>query len=920
MGHYDVKYTYTVRNWVFSVSTLDIEKRLENAAKDIIKLMDGSKTSGNDLLLRFFESAHFNSYLCVAYLARYPNNIGIHHYLCSRLKEFSMAEIEFFLPQLCHLAINISTESVALEVFILDQCKNSPHIALMVFWLFQAHFVDLIKNPDCISFKTCKRMFNKIQHIVFDEKGLSDLSDLKVRENMSPSVLLSSVIMGSIAVPLLSKVVGPIAIAQGRQCRFQSKESDKKIFQHTLFSDFFHVLEKRVSERSSNDMSMPQLDQKSMDSKPNLHELSQLSSMSSRETLSFPLSGEQCFPKDDVNDSELFLNYDSYFTEDLSSKKSLLSDFYTENYILLSSISPREQSLLLQSEYFRHEMAFLQALQDISSRLVIVPETARLSALRAELTLLNSYLPADICIPSLCNATVDHPVHHRIVRINPAEAMVLNSAKRAPYLLIIEILENDLCFDPEKLKNKQKITKILSNTEKKKRVFDIFNNPLSYDFDTELLKADDDQKAGVIESDLGDIGILSIYDYVDDMSHEKMEFSDYDDLSEFSKFKYTNDTLSVRSKILQKQTETCSFLKENYSLDSSNNENSIIATYMRAAATMLARLDSDNNKLSKAETAAIKSKIIEEMHHLEEKRISMDSYESFVDSRINNIKYNGIKDKNKDSTAKLFDEDWNVKMERIRRSSPYSHLPNWNLISDIILYAYILFRMRVLITGNDSGIIETIINSTSVHTIKKNLIEQSLSENSKNKMLTLKDYFLKVYGDVHSPEYKAAQDCFMRSLAAYSLICYIFQLKDRHNGNILLDTEGHLIHIDFGFMLTNTPGNVGFENAPFKLTTDYVNVLGDKFNEWKDLMKQAFKALRKKTEDLVLLVRVMQNESKLPCFSSGALTSMQFEQRFQLHLSEAEIDEFVETLITKAHASVWTRLYDHYQQLSQGIY
>lgn len=88
-----------------------------------------------------------------------------------------------------------------------------------------------------------------------------------------------------------------------------------------------------------------------------------------------------------------------------------------------------------------------------------------------------------------------------------------------------------------------------------------------------------------------------------------------------------------------------------------------------------------------------------------------------------------------------------------------------------------------------------------------------------------------------------------RGAKGYSIITYLLQIKDRHNGNILLDRDGHLVHIDFGFMLSNSPGNIGFEAAPFKLTFDYVEVMGgvdsDAFREFKRLFHEGFEAARK---------------------------------------------------------------------------
>ena len=76
-----------------------------------------------------------------------------------------------------------------------------------------------------------------------------------------------------------------------------------------------------------------------------------------------------------------------------------------------------------------------------------------------------------------------------------------------------------------------------------------------------------------------------------------------------------------------------------------------------------------------------------------------------------------------------------------------------------------------------------------------------------------------------TPECAAAQRGFVESMAGYSLVCYLLAMKDRHNGNILLDDAGHVVHIDFGFMLSNSPGGVNFESAPFKLTRELLELM-----------------------------------------------------------------------------------------------
>jgi hypothetical protein len=156
---------------------------------------------------------------------------------------------------------------------------------------------------------------------------------------------------------------------------------------------------------------------------------------------------------------------------------------------------------------------------------------------------------------------------------------------------------------------------------------------------------------------------------------------------------------------------------------------------------------------------------------------------------------------------------------------------------------------KILMINHNIGIIEFLDDCLTLKSIK-------------NKNYTLQNYILDNNKD---SQIKIIKERFAKSLAISSCLSFVLGLGDRHASNIMVSNIGHIIHIDYGYILENPFHSTIVHNPIIRISNEMIDFLGGWNSEYYDLFKnyiiKVFDIIRLYSNIIINYYNILANEN-----------------------------------------------------------
>ena len=564
---------------------------------------------------------------------------------------------------------------------------------------------------------------------------------------------------------------------------------------------------------------------------------------------------------------------------------------------------------------YHSSINFINHLCDLSNELPKYSEEQQMNFLYEEINKINKKLPCNVYLPFMSNKCR----HYFILHIPLDGIKIFRTKTRAPIMLTFEICllkdviesainNGDLIDNSQKSRsqtlNSQSLVNTLNNNDNEKDDEILLCKPLKVSKNIETKKK---KQSNLLYDD--EIVNENIEEKKVNMIKERIKIFNLNKKGIYMRKKNANTVFeSVKPNILNSKLDDNIIEKKIDDLEINTNidKNEKITNQINKDIKINEEINNKNNNINNNQISNIEEikKSFGETFQNKKKSIKLRSL--FGKIKSHNI-FRCIIKTNED----------------LRQEQFATQLINeFNQIFQITNSHCWLNTYEIISTGNNSGLVEMVNDSLSLDQLK-----QKLNGISLNNFYTT--YF-------NGKQYETAIENLCQSLAGYSLVCYFLQIKDRHNGNILIDINGHIIHIDFGFLLSNAPGKgLKFENAPFKLTNDFVECLGGingvYFRRFVNYLNEGFYNIHIHRQKIIILVEMMWcgHGTGLPCFENKQQTIDDLKERLSPrnfnkdshgNMDKKDCFNFVNSLISQSVDNWRTKCYDWFQYKVQGIF